>query len=525
MTGRMIAALLWAGGVAHAAAPSLHAAAVMLRDRELEVIAAGRRGDGSWAPLPQLRLAVGGKEVQASARCKVGELLAAHPEAAPPIAVALAYLWSARVPHVADAVEAFAGALPPRVPVIPTPYGGGEAPKLARTTAAAVAAGDLSDLEWLGDAAAQVLPALEQSAVRLLQEEAPLRHLVIVSDGAVAVASARLKGLGRNLRARGIATHVLALCPLERCAPGLAELAQAAEATLTAAPSPTELRLAAAALGSELAGAALFEFRLPWQVVGGPRNLRAQADIDRAVATADLGVVAIPGSPTWIALGVALCGLGGAVARTWRRRASGRSPPSASPAEPPTLCDRSAAILADALAAGWSPAEAARALASQLPSERVQALTGTAAADLAGALGEASTDFPSLECAAALKLLLAVQRELRAADAGTTRAPLAPAGIAWLVRAGGPGPRGQALPIRGSRTRFGRGPGCAVQLPYQPVGSEMAEIRPGCSGFELVALAPGVRVDGTAIEGACALADGQLLELGRSRFRFHCVGG
>jgi hypothetical protein len=95
--------------------------------------------------------------------------------------------------------------------------------------------------------------------------------------------------------------------------------------------------------------------------------------------------------------------------------------------------------------------------------------------------------------------------------------------VGWFVRAAGPGQRGQTLRIVGEQCLIGRGAACKLRLSYEQVAEEHAAVMHEGSEFLLVPRGGAVKVEGTPIERARLLVDGETIEIGAGRFIFKCV--
>src|SRR5262249_2140331 len=125
--------------------------------------------------------------------------------------------------------------------------------------------------------------------------------------------------------------------------------------------------------------------------------------------------------------------------------------------EQPTLDEEMAQLIAGGLRENTSPKDVARRLRARVDSERWSALARASEAELTEALAGAAEDFPRLRERDALRCSLEVQEALRGRDA-------APVAVGWLVRAAGPGLRGQTLRIPAARCRVGRSTACEIKL-------------------------------------------------------------
>jgi len=93
--------------------------------------------------------------------------------------------------------------------------------------------------------------------------------------------------------------------------------------------------------------------------------------------------------------------------------------------------------------------------------------------------------------------------------------------VAWLVRTGGPGRRGQTLRLRNERTIIGSGSGCEVQLVEDPtVAPAHAAISLEGGEYFVEPIGGAVKVEGESVSGRKPLVDGETLEIGGGFFVF-----
>jgi hypothetical protein len=175
------------------------------------------------------------------------------------------------------------------------------------------------------------------------------------------------------------------------------------------------------------------------------------------------------------------------------------------------------AALADAVTAQTPPRKAAESIAARLPDDQWGALLRLGLEDLARALRQAGKRFPVLGLPRSRGAVLAIQDALRA----RTGSSLA---VGWLVRAAGPGKRGETLALRASRAVLGRGVGCDLVLGGDAqVGEQHAAISDTRGEFAIEPLGGPIKVEAASIQARHSLGDGDTIEIGESRYVFKCV--
>jgi len=109
---------------------------------------------------------------------------------------------------------------------------------------------------------------------------------------------------------------------------------------------------------------------------------------------------------------------------------------------------------------------------------------------------------------------LAIQEALREPQ-------LRPAGkaVGWLVRASGPGRRGETLRLTQSRVRLGRSTTCEILLSEDTrIAEQHASIMENHGRFTIEPLQGLVKVEDRLVDSAQLLNDGDTIEIGESRF-------
>jgi hypothetical protein len=331
------AAALLAGG-ARAAAPSLTVASpeVDAEHGEVAALIGATRPDGTAARLADVRLLLDDAEAGGSVGDDaIADYSTDHPKWTPPIAIGVVYLWAKGGPEtVLDGLEALFKHIPGRVSVYPTPYGQGYRPVITRVTAARAAGGDLADIPPLVGDQYKLVEAVRFNAGKLAEDEAPIKHLVIVTDGRdfVEKDERAFGALGDELRKKHIRVETIWVRPpvdSVQAAANMRDLGEAARARQLTADAPGDLPSLTESLADSIAGLRRYRFALAWtaRAFGGSKRVGATASVDGTTVTGQDGNVSLPGS-TGVVVGLALAivalvgGVGFGV-WAWRRTAGG----------------------------------------------------------------------------------------------------------------------------------------------------------------------------------------------------------
>jgi hypothetical protein len=185
--------------------------------------------------------------------------------------------------------------------------------------------------------------------------------------------------------------------------------------------------------------------------------------------------------------------------------------------EESSLHDDLFAALAEAVTAQTPPRKAAEGIAARLSDDQWGALSRLGLEDLARTLRQAGKRFPVLGLPRSRGAVIAIQDALRA----RTGSSLA---VAWLVRAAGPGKRGETLALRATRAVLGRGTGCDLVLGGDAqVAEQHAAISDVRGEFAIEPLGGLIKVENVAVQARHPLGDGDTIEIGESRYVFKCV--
>ena len=181
------------------------------------------------------------------------------------------------------------------------------------------------------------------------------------------------------------------------------------------------------------------------------------------------------------------------------------------------LGDDLAAALAAAIAARSPARHAAASIAARVPEDQQSDFLRLGLDDLAASLRMAGERHPVLASPRSRGAVLAIQDALR----GRGGASLA---VAWLVRAAGPGQRGETLRVAAGRAVLGRGPNCEIRIEADDrVAEQHAAIDESRGEFAIEPLQGPVKIEDMAAPSRQPLGDGDTIEIGESRFVFKCV--
>lgn len=256
----------------------------------------------------------------------------ANPTWRPPVSVGLVYLWAEGVPAgVLDGIQAFFQRLPSRTPVFPTIYGRMRQGR-ARLTAADVSR--LGDVAYLEGYRPNLLEAVRLDLPELAADPAPLKLLLLVTDGRD-FADPKGDGpgdfglLGKELRKAGITPLIVGFPPPEadaaQAAANLRDLHAASGGFLRSVEQVAEIENALESLGQAIADLNRFRVVPPWNwsVFGGAHRLSLKLTAAGGQRlTADVGAVTVgPGKLRWVVVGSLLAAavIAGALALRGRR--------------------------------------------------------------------------------------------------------------------------------------------------------------------------------------------------------------
>ena len=184
--------------------------------------------------------------------------------------------------------------------------------------------------------------------------------------------------------------------------------------------------------------------------------------------------------------------------------------------ESPALPEGLARVLAEAIGSGVSAQVAAERLSALTASEERAAFVALDLEQLAEALRMMARTHAALGTPRARGVVVAIQDALRVDE--TRKSGVS---VAWLVRTGGPGRRGQTLRLGDERTVIGSGAGCEIQLVEDPaVASAHAAISLGEGEYSVEPIGGPVKVEGETVSARKPLVDGETLEIGGGLFVF-----
>jgi len=175
-----------------------------------------------------------------------------------------------------------------------------------------------------------------------------------------------------------------------------------------------------------------------------------------------------------------------------------------------------ARVLAEAVTGHLPPDQAAEKVSAHATAEERAAFVGLDLDRLAEALRGAARAHPALGTPRARGVAVAVQDALRSGENASSGVA-----VGWLVRAGGPGRRGETLRLGPERTVIGNGMTATLRIADDPsLAPEHAEIIAADEEFAIAPIAGAVRVEGQPVARRQALVDGETIDLGAGMYVF-----
>ena len=232
----------------------------------------------------------------------------------PPLSVGLVYLWIEHIPPgVLDGIQAFFQRVPSRTVVYPTVYGRMRQGR-ARLTAADVSR--LGDVPYIEGNRPNLIEAVRLDLADLAADPAPLRILVVVTDGRD-FADPKGEGpgdfaaLGREIRKAGVTPLVVAFpapdADRAQATSNLSDLHDAAGGVMRMLDQPQDLENALESLGQGITDLLRVRVATPfgWHLFGGSHKVSVRLNIPGGQRlNADMGAVSIgPGKLRSILLG------------------------------------------------------------------------------------------------------------------------------------------------------------------------------------------------------------------------------
>jgi hypothetical protein len=182
----------------------------------------------------------------------------------------------------------------------------------------------------------------------------------------------------------------------------------------------------------------------------------------------------------------------------------------------PALAGSIVRILSEAVTGQLSVEAAAKKMSAQATTEERAAYVALDLPRLAEALRTVAKSDPALRTPRGRGIAVAIQDVLRTGDEQKYGVS-----VGWLVRAGGPGQRGETLRLEGTRVVLGQAPASGVRILGDPaVAPEHAEISLEDGEFSIVPRGGGVKVEGQEIRTRQTLVDGETIELGKGIYVF-----
>ncbi|HZL20510.1 MAG TPA: FHA domain-containing protein [Polyangia bacterium] len=176
----------------------------------------------------------------------------------------------------------------------------------------------------------------------------------------------------------------------------------------------------------------------------------------------------------------------------------------------PSLSDVMARVLAEGVTGNLSAPAVAQKLSALTGSEERAAFAALDLERLAEALRAVASVHPVLGTPRARGVVVSIQDALRSDESRTFGVC-----VGWLVRAGGPGRRGETLKLGNERNVIGQGAACGIQITGDPaVAPAHAAISMENGEFSIEPVGGPVKVEGETVSARRALVDGETIELG-----------
>jgi hypothetical protein len=173
-------------------------------------------------------------------------------------------------------------------------------------------------------------------------------------------------------------------------------------------------------------------------------------------------------------------------------------------------------VVANAIEARSTPEAGAEMLAALVPVSDWMAFANLDLEQLVAALRLAARQYPSLGTPRARGAIVSMQDALKAR--GESEQGIV---VGWLVRAGGPGRRGETLKVNDRRTVIGQAATCGIRLTEDStVVAEHAEITMADGEFTVAPLGGAVRLEGAPVDRPRGVVDGETLEIGANQLVF-----
>jgi hypothetical protein len=182
----------------------------------------------------------------------------------------------------------------------------------------------------------------------------------------------------------------------------------------------------------------------------------------------------------------------------------------------PHLGESLARVLAEGVTSHMPPDDVAHELSAHATAEERSAFGALDFEQLAEALRGAARAHPALGSPRARGAVVAIQDALKAGENQTRGVS-----VGWLVRAGGPGRRGETLRLDAERTVIGQAPGCAIRIVGDSaLAPEHAEISIEDGEFSIAPLGGAVKIEGQSVGARQTLVDGETIDLGGGIYVF-----
>jgi hypothetical protein len=186
----------------------------------------------------------------------------------------------------------------------------------------------------------------------------------------------------------------------------------------------------------------------------------------------------------------------------------------------PSLSDVMARVLAEGVTGNLSASAVAQKLNALTGSEERANFAALDLERLAQALRSVASIHPILGTPRARGAVVSIQDALRSDESRTSGVC-----VGWLVRAGGPGRRGETLKLGNERTVVGHGSACGIQITGDPtVAPAHAAISMEGGEFSIEPVGGPVKVEGETVTARRTLVDGETIELGAGSYVYKVAG-
>jgi len=173
-------------------------------------------------------------------------------------------------------------------------------------------------------------------------------------------------------------------------------------------------------------------------------------------------------------------------------------------------------ILTSAFSQSLSAPDTARQIRARLPDKRWASFARSRFDEITALLRTAAATQPALGSPKARAFVLSIQDALRQSDGAEVV-------VGWLVRAAGPGQRGETLRLARPRCVVGTASTCQLRIEDKYLVAEHLAIAEKNGSFSVEPLQGQFKVEGKGVTNQRPLVDGETLEFGQGQFVFKAV--